>query len=85
VRIEVGDTGVGIPAEVLPHIFEPFFSTKEGGTGVGLGLSVVYGIVQRHGGGVTVDSAVGRGSTFTLRFPRRPGQAAGGAAAGSGG
>ena len=85
VRIEVGDTGVGIPAEVLPHIFEPFFSTKEGGTGVGLGLSVVYGIVQRHGGSVTVDSAVGRGSTFTLRFPRRPDQASGGAAAGSGG
>jgi two-component system, NtrC family, sensor kinase len=71
VRIDVGDTGVGIPPEVLPHVFEPFFSTKEGGTGVGLGLSVVYGIVQRHGGTVAADSTVGRGTTFTLRFPRK--------------
>ncbi len=84
VRIQVGDTGVGIPPEVLPHIFEPFFSTKEGGTGVGLGLSVVYGIVQRHGGSVAVDSTVGRETTFTLRFPRRPGAPAAGAAAGDG-
>ncbi len=71
VRIAVADSGVGIPAEVLPNIFEPFFSTKEGGTGVGLGLSVVYGIVQRHAGRVDVESAVGRGTTFTLRFPRK--------------
>jgi two-component system NtrC family sensor kinase len=72
VRIQVADTGVGIPPEVLPSIFEPFFSTKEGGTGVGLGLSVVYGIVQRHAGRVDVDSAIGKGTTFTLRFPRKP-------------
>jgi two-component system, NtrC family, sensor kinase len=71
VRIDVSDTGVGIPPEVLLHVFEPFFSTKEGGAGVGLGLSVVYGIVERHGGSVTVDSTVGRGTTFTLRFPRK--------------
>ncbi len=72
VRIQVADTGVGIPPEVLTHVFEPFFSTKEGGTGVGLGLSVVYGIVQRHAGRVDVDSAIGKGTTFTLRFPRKP-------------
>jgi len=83
VRIQVADTGVGIPPEVLPHVFEPFFSTKEGGTGVGLGLSVVYGIVKRHMGRVDVESAVGKGTTFTLRFPRKPaGPAPGGAGPG---
>lgn len=71
IRISVSDTGVGIPPEVLPHIFEPFFSTKENGTGVGLGLAVVYGIVQRHGGRIDVHSDVGRGTTFTLVLPRR--------------
>jgi two-component system NtrC family sensor kinase len=72
VRIEVGDTGVGIPPEVLPQIFEPFFSTKESQNSVGLGLAVVYGIVQRHGGQVEVESQVGRGTVFRLRLPRRP-------------
>ena len=72
VRIEVSDTGVGIHPEVLPHIFEPFFSTKHQESGVGLGLAVVYGIAQRHGGSIDVRSERGRGSTFTLRLPRRP-------------
>lgn len=72
VRIAVSDTGVGIHPEVLPHIFEPFFSTKHKESGVGLGLAVVYGIVQRHGAGIDVDSEPGRGSTFRVRLPRRP-------------
>ena len=72
VRIDVGDTGVGIHPDVLPHIFEPFFSTKERESGVGLGLAVVYGIAQRHGGAVEVESAPGQGSVFHLRLPRRP-------------
>lgn len=72
VVIEVGDSGVGIPPEALPHIFEPFFSTKDEESGVGLGLAVVYGIVERHGGTIEVDSEPRRGTTFRLRLPRRP-------------
>ena len=72
VEIDIQDSGGGIPSEALAHIFEPFFSTKEKETGVGLGLSVVYGIVQRHGGQIDVESQVGHGTTFHLRLPRRP-------------
>jgi two-component system NtrC family sensor kinase len=72
VTIHVGDTGVGIHPDVVPHIFEPFFSTKDEASGVGLGLAVVYGIVQRHGGTIEVDSEPGRGTTFHVRLPRRP-------------
>ena len=71
VQIDVGDTGAGIPAEVLPQIFEPFFSTKETERGVGLGLAVVYGIVQRHGGRIEVESQIGQGTVFHLRLPRQ--------------
>jgi two-component system NtrC family sensor kinase len=67
VEIAFSDTGPGIPPERLSKIFDPFFTTKEKGTG--LGLSVVYGIVERHGGTVAVDSAVGKGTTFTIRLP----------------
>lgn len=70
VEIDVADTGVGIPADVLPQIFEPFFSTKEAENGVGLGLAVVYGIVQRHGGHIEVESQVGEGTVFHVRLPR---------------
>jgi two-component system NtrC family sensor kinase len=71
VTLTVSDTGTGIPDDVLPHIFEPFFTSKEDGS-VGLGLSVVYGIVQRHGGAIDVDSAPGRGTTFRITLPRGP-------------
>jgi two-component system NtrC family sensor kinase len=70
--LEVRDTGNGIAEEHLPRIFEPFFTTKPAGKGVGLGLSVVYGIVHRHGGEVAVRSKPGAGTTFTVRLPRRP-------------
>ena len=72
VCIEVADTGYGIPDEVRPQIFEPFFSTKEALDGVGLGLAVVYGIVQRHEGTIEVDSNEDGGTIFRVRLPRRP-------------
>ncbi len=74
VRIEVIDDGVGITEDVLPHIFEPFFSTKDQGEGkgLGLGLSVAYGIVQHHGGSITAHSKPGEGTQFVVVFPGRP-------------
>ena len=69
VHINISDTGCGIPEENLSMIFEPFFSTKEESQGVGLGLSVVYGIMREHQGSIYVQSEVGTGSTFTIRFP----------------
>ena len=70
-EITVADTGVGIPREALPRIFEPFYTTKEK-SGSGLGLSVVYGIVERHGGRIEVESDVGKGTAFRLLLPRQP-------------
>ncbi len=70
VRIEVADTGIGIMPDNLARIFEPFFSTKEVGSGTGLGLSTVYGIVKQTGGFVFVDSVAGRGATFAICLPR---------------
>jgi signal transduction histidine kinase len=67
--VAVEDTGVGIPAEDLGRIFDPFFTTKKEGEGTGLGLSVSYGIISRHGGKIGVESAVGKGTTFTILLP----------------
>ncbi|HXV75019.1 MAG TPA: ATP-binding protein [Candidatus Polarisedimenticolaceae bacterium] len=72
VEIRITDEGCGIPREIQPQIFEPFFSTKSRAGGVGLGLSVAYGIVKRHGGEIDVQSEVGRGTTFVIELPRRP-------------
>jgi signal transduction histidine kinase len=69
IRLDVIDDGPGISAEVLPHIFEPFFSTKGPGDGTGLGLSVVYGIIEDHGGFISVESELGKGSRFSVFLP----------------
>jgi len=69
VEIKVRDTGCGISRENLPHIFEPFFTTKTEGKGLGLGLSTVFGIVDRHKGTLEVKSEAGKGATFTIRLP----------------
>jgi two-component system, sporulation sensor kinase E len=66
-QLRIGDTGVGIPDEILDKIFEPYFTTKEFGSG--LGLTIVYKIVKEHLGDIAVDSKVGQGTTFTLSFP----------------
>jgi len=72
VFLSVGDTGTGIAKEIQDRIFDPFFSTKTEAKGVGLGLAVVYGIVQRHGGKIRVDSDQGVGTTFTVSLRRQP-------------
>jgi len=69
VRISIRDTGYGIPPENMDKLFTPFFSTKEDVKGVGLGLAVSYGIIERHGGRIEVQSEVGKGSTFTVVLP----------------
>ncbi len=71
IEVVVADTGPGMTPEIAAHAFEPFFTTKDDG-GVGLGLSVVYGIVERHGGRIELDTAPGKGCRFTLFFPETP-------------
>lgn len=72
VRLSVSDTGTGIPAEILPRIYEPFFTTKPVGKGTGLGLSAVYGITRQHDGWVEVHSTVNEGTTFQVFIPAIP-------------
>jgi len=71
IEIQVRDDGAGIAPDVLPHIFEPFLTTKESGHGVGLGLAISRGIVERHSGRIEVASELGRGTTFTITLPNQ--------------
>ncbi len=69
VSVVVRDDGIGIPADILPHLFEPFLTTKETGRGVGLGLAISHSILERHNGTIEVQSDLGRGTTFTVTLP----------------
>ena len=70
VEVKIGDNGSGIPSDVLPRIWDPFFTTKDVGEGTGLGLSIVHELVERHGGVIECDTKLGEGTTFTVRLPR---------------
>jgi signal transduction histidine kinase len=69
VVVEIRDTGAGIPREDLARIFDPGFTTKGSGVGVGLGLAIVHRIIEEHRGSIRVQSEPGQGSTFTMRLP----------------
>lgn len=71
VELRVSDNGPGIPPENQKKIFDPFFTTKDVGEGTGLGLSVSFGILKRHGATIRVASELGQGATFTIEFPVR--------------
>jgi two-component system NtrC family sensor kinase len=68
IKIDIIDNGIGIDPEDIPHIFQPFFSTKQGTTGIGLGLAIVHGIVQSHKGIMDVKSEPGTGTTMSVIF-----------------
>ncbi|HBQ20001.1 MAG TPA: hypothetical protein DEF51_55700, partial [Myxococcales bacterium] len=70
VRLSVRDRGIGLDEEAKRRLFEPFFTTKDVGEGTGLGLSVVHGIVEEHGGKVAVAEAEGGGTVFTVTIPK---------------
>ncbi len=82
VVLQVRDDGIGIPAEITDKLFEPFYTTKEGSHGSGLGLAVAKGIVERHSGHIAVTSEVGKGTTFTVTLPVQPAMPVSGEAAG---
>jgi len=71
IYLSVNDNGIGIPEEIRDRVFDPFFSTKNEAKGVGLGLAVVYGIVQQHGGRIRIESDSESGTTVTLELLRR--------------
>jgi two-component system NtrC family sensor kinase len=71
VEVKIQDNGPGIPPDVLPRIWDPFFTTKDVGEGTGLGLSIVHELVERHGGTIECETQVGSGTTFTVSFPRQ--------------
>jgi signal transduction histidine kinase len=71
VEVKIIDNGPGIPPDVLPRIWDPFFTTKDVGEGTGLGLSIVHELVERHGGEIVVDTKLGEGTTFTVKLPRQ--------------
>ena len=68
--INIKDTGIGIPDSIKDKIFDAFFTTKQEVKGVGLGLSVCYGIIKDHGGDITVKSSAGKGTTFSIMLPK---------------
>ena len=72
IKIRFKDSGAGIPKANISKLFEPFFTTKKRGKGVGLGLSVAYGIIKEHGGSVYVNSKEGKGTTFEISLPLKP-------------
>ena len=69
IKLEIIDNGLGIAQEDLPHILEPFFSSKQKASGIGLGLSIVHGIVQSHDGNIEVKSEMGKGTNISITFP----------------
>ncbi|MBT4267205.1 MAG: response regulator, partial [Deltaproteobacteria bacterium] len=69
VRLRMKDTGEGIEPKIMDRIFDPYFTTKDVGKGTGMGLSVIHGIVKRHGGGILVESELGKGTVFEIYFP----------------
>jgi two-component system NtrC family sensor kinase len=69
IKIEITDNGQGIAPEDIPHIFEPFFSTKDKASGIGLGLAIVHGIIQSHNGKIDVESGLGKGTTLSITLP----------------
>ncbi len=69
IKIDITDNGIGIPADDLPHIFEPFFSTKQDTSGIGLGLAIVHGIIKSHNGHIDVKSELGKGTTMSVILP----------------
>jgi two-component system NtrC family sensor kinase len=69
IKIEITDNGQGIAPEDIPHIFEPFFSTKDKASGIGLGLAIVHGIIQSHNGKIDVESELGKGTTLSITLP----------------
>ncbi|MGE3454253.1 MAG: sensor histidine kinase [Kofleriaceae bacterium] len=71
VIVKISDNGPGIPTEVLPRIWDPFFTTKDVGEGTGLGLSIVHELVERHGGTIEVTTKLDEGTTFTVTLPRQ--------------